>query len=93
MYSAKSVVRVPQIARLCGVSEESVRQWCRSQWLKSRKTRDTMEWVIYFEDLAEHFADTPRHLDKLLNAELERKNDLELRRCVLREIKAIRSEK
>lgn len=82
----KHIVKVPQIARICGLTEESIRQWCRTKWLKSVKTSNTGEWIIYREDLVEHFSLVERHLEFLLNSVVTRKSDVALKSLLLKEI-------
>ena len=83
-------IPVPQIARICNVTEESVRQWCRSGWLKAHKNEGNQEWIVNFKDLAEHFEITPKHYNMLTETSPTRLRDQKLKKDLQQEIKQIR---
>lgn len=84
------IITVQQIERLCNVTGESVRQWCRSNWLKAHKNGKRQEWIITFDDLAEHFEATPKHLEMLMQSSPQRLRDQRLKKELLVEIRKIR---
>lgn len=90
MLANDFVISVPQIARICTVTGESVRQWCRSGWLKACKIDKRQDWIITFGNLAEHLEATPKHYEMLLNSTPERLRDQKLKRDLVQQIKNLR---
>lgn len=81
----RDVFYIRDISELCGITDEAIRQWCRSGALRS--TIIDRQYHISFQDLSDHFASSRRHLNFLYNAEPDKPMLIELKRKLLHEIK------
>lgn len=82
--SDRDIFYVRDVATLCGITEEAVRQWCRSGALKT--TLVGRQYYISFEDLVDHFATNRRHLNFLYNTETSNGMQMRLKRKLIRAI-------
>lgn len=81
----KDTFTIRDVAKLCGISEEAVRQWCRNGSLKSHY--DGYRYTIKRSDLLQHFLHNDRHADFLRESTPIRLTQSALKLDILEDLK------
>lgn len=84
----KDTFTINDIAKLCGVSGEAVRQWCRDGRLKS--TYDGYRYAIKKSDLLDHILRNPKHEEFLLATEPKGMMQKAIREEILSNLRKLR---